>query len=132
MTKCTWRARPSSPVSSTSTFLAAETHWGYAGKSAITAMTSAAGASMTIDWVDWSAMRRRVVAPSLRPARFQGAGAPGGWHVLLPSRSVGIDLVHRPRVRVQGRRRPWLGGAERTGVRELSVPPTATVGPDDA
>src|SRR4051812_4062157 len=95
-------------------------------------MTSAAGASMTIDWVDWSAMRRRVVAPSLRPARFQGAGAPGGWHVLLPSRSVGIDLVHRPRVRVQGRRRPWLGGAERTGVRELSVPPTATVGPDDA
>src|SRR3954465_3244675 len=95
-------------------------------------MTSAAGASMTIDWVDWSAMRRRVVAPSLRPARFQGAGAPGGWHVLLPSRSVGIDLVHRPRVRVQGRRRPWPGGAERTGVRELSVPPTATVGPDDA
>src|SRR3954466_3951437 len=95
-------------------------------------MTSAAGASMTIDWVDWSAMRRRVVAPSLRPARFQGAGAPGGWHVLLPSRSVGIDLVHRPRVRVQGRRRPWRGGAERTGVRELSVPPTATVGPDDA
>src|SRR3954469_1335761 len=95
-------------------------------------MTSAAGASMTIDWVDWSAMRRRVVAPPLRPARFSGAGAPCGWHELLPSRSVGIDLVHRPRVRGLGRRRPWPGGAERTGVRELSVPPTATVGPDDA
>ena len=34
----------------------------------MTAMTSAAGASTTIDWVDWSAMGSRLAAPRGRRA----------------------------------------------------------------
>ncbi len=52
----TCSARPSGPALSTSVCLTALVHSGYAAKSAITAMIRAGAASMTMDWVDSSAM----------------------------------------------------------------------------
>src|SRR4051794_4335940 len=98
----------------------------------MTAMTAAAGAAVTIDWVDWSAMGRRVVGRPLRPGPEGLPGPSAGWAVDCCRRAVRARLADRPHVRGGGRRRSCPGWTERTGVRELSVPPTATVGPDDA
>src|SRR3569833_2227417 len=94
-------------------------------------MTSAAGAATTIDWVDWSAMGRRVVGAPLPPAREPDPGPRSGGRSLLPGSDCGIDCRTDP-TPGPGATAPRPGGTERTGVRELSVPPTATVGPDDA
>src|SRR6266516_3925337 len=53
-------ARPPAPASATSADFTEVAHSGYAGKSAITAMICAGGASIVMDWVDWSAMRVRL------------------------------------------------------------------------
>jgi hypothetical protein len=44
----------------------------------MTAMTSAAGASTTIDWVDWSAMRGRLTADRGRPGVVGASAATHG------------------------------------------------------
>src|SRR3569833_1333359 len=94
-------------------------------------MTSAAGAATTIDWVDWSAMGRRVVGAPLPPAREPDPGPRSGGRSLLPGSDCGIDCRTDP-TPGPGATAPRPGGTERTGERELSDPPTATVGPDDA
>src|ERR1700716_930771 len=77
----TCSARPSGPVVSTSVCLTALVHSGYAAKSAITAMIRAGGASMTMDWVDSSAM-------------------PGGYRQCAPSEQTRSPAQH-----------VWLAGA---------------------
>src|SRR5215467_8243268 len=60
MTKRTWLAYPSSYSSTTSTDRAADTHSGYRGKSQMTSAICAGAAPITIDWVEVSAMLRRL------------------------------------------------------------------------
>src|SRR5215213_7441343 len=90
----------------------------------MTAMTSAAGASTVIDWVDWSAMGSRLSVPCCSASgRLDAALLTGSYFRLdLPTTPPG------PRATVPadgpGRRGP--------GVREFSVPATTEVGPDEA
>ena len=56
----------------------------------MTAMTSAAGASTVIDWVDWSAMGSRLAVPRCSASRPPGA-------LLLTGSNCRLDLPGRPR-----------------------------------
>src|SRR5512133_3005228 len=91
----------------------------------MTAMTSAAGASMVIDWVDWSAMGSRLAVPRSSACRHLDS-------LLLTSSHFRLDSTQRPH-RGPRATMPADGGEERTrGVREFSVPATTEVGPDEA
>src|SRR4051812_48699503 len=84
-------------------------------------MTSAAGASMTIDWVDWSAMGGRLAA--------QRAGVPAVCYSWVgPAARFGSDVPDRGR----GQRCPGRSGRRGSGVREFSVPATTEVDPEEA
>src|SRR4051794_38738163 len=91
----------------------------------MTAMTSAAGASTVIDWVDWSAMGSRLAVP-----RTSAGRRPDG--LLLTSSSFRLDLPGRPRRGPRATRPSGGRGKRGRGVREFSVPATTEVGPDEA
>src|SRR4051812_19071942 len=91
----------------------------------MTAMTSAAGASMVIDWVDWSAMGSRLAAAGRSPCRHLDT-------LLLTSSHFRLDSTQRPH-RGPRATMPSDGRGKRgPGVREFSVPATTKVGPDEA
>src|SRR3954451_18962751 len=78
MLNFTCAARPSSRESSTSVRFTPFAQSGYDSKSAMTARICSGGASITIDWVDSSAMpgrlQRCLVAAPQTPARPPGVG----------------------------------------------------------
>src|SRR4051812_19746262 len=91
----------------------------------MTAMTSAAGASMVIDWVDWSAMGSRLAVAGRSPCRHLDT-------LLLTSSHFRLDSTQRPH-RGPRATMPSDGRGKRgPGVREFSVPATTKVGPDEA
>src|SRR3954469_17992487 len=121
MLNFTCAARPSSRESSTSVRFTPFAQSGYDSKSAMTARMSSGGASITIDWVDSSAMRSRLPGSSppqrVRPAEalevsdvdaFGAADPDAAGHRLVDvaeDRPAGLFAVDR----VEHRDRPRLG-----------------------